>query len=77
MDYLNELSDLSRKFGKKKIDGNEFHGKVKVLLNDSRLKAMPDACCLLLDKTGNKKSEFKNLVSRICFLHCQFTRPAM
>ena len=46
-DYLNELSDLAYKFGKKEIDGNKFHDKVKGLLNDSRLKAIPERVRLL------------------------------
>ena len=58
-DYLNELSDLAYRFGRKEIDGNEFHGKVKGLLNDSRLKAIPERVRLLKKNEDKRKKSIK------------------
>ncbi|MGR3218998.1 MAG: hypothetical protein ACUZ8H_04160 [Candidatus Anammoxibacter sp.] len=46
-DYLNELSDVACRFDRKEIGGNEFQGKIKGLLKDSRLKAIPERVRLL------------------------------
>ncbi|MGR3221076.1 MAG: hypothetical protein ACUZ8H_14865 [Candidatus Anammoxibacter sp.] len=60
-DCLNELSDLTCRFGRKETDGNEFHGKVKRLLNDSRLKAIPERVRLLQEN----ETEFDNIAEML------------